>query len=100
MGSGTSTRSWPSPGVDSVTVGALDLSGSMGLLGKTDDPSVEDAVQRVLAAAKAAGKPCGIVALGPTRRDRRISEEFTSIIVAIDVLMLLDVQDDAGQDHP
>ena len=30
------------PGVDAIMIGALDLSGSMGLLGKTDDPRVEE----------------------------------------------------------
>jgi 2-keto-3-deoxy-L-rhamnonate aldolase RhmA len=77
------------PGVDTVMIGALDLSGSMGLLGQTEHPSVEEAIQKVLAACKAAGKPCGIVALDQDHANRRIAEGFTNIIVAIDVLMLI-----------
>ena len=77
------------PGVNSVMIGALDLSGSMGLLGQTDHPSVEEAIQQVLAACKSAGKPCGIVALDPDQANRRIEQGFTNIIVAIDVLMLI-----------
>lgn len=77
------------PGVDSVMIGALDLSGSMGLLGQTDHPSVEEAIQTVLAACKAAGKPCGIVALDPDQANHRIEQGFTNITVAIDVLMLI-----------
>ena len=76
------------PGLDSVMVGALDLSGSMGKLGQTDDPEVEEAVQKVLAACKRVGLPCGIVALGPEATNRRIAEGFTSIITGIDVLWI------------
>jgi 2-keto-3-deoxy-L-rhamnonate aldolase RhmA len=75
-------------GLDSVMVGALDLSGSMGKLGQTDDPEVEEAVQKVLAACKRVGLPCGIVALGPEATNKRIGEGFTSIITGIDVLWI------------
>jgi 2-keto-3-deoxy-L-rhamnonate aldolase RhmA len=76
------------PGVDSVMVGALDLSGSMGLLGQTDDPAVESAVQRVLAACQQLGVPCGTVAMDPEVARRRIAEGFTNVIVGMDVLFL------------
>ena len=74
------------PGLDSVMIGALDLSGSMGKLGQTDDPEVEAAVQKVLASCRRAGIPCGVVALGPEATNRRIAEGFTAIITGIDVL--------------
>jgi len=77
------------PGIDGVMIGALDLSGSMGKLGHTDDPEVEAAVQRVLAACKAAGRPCGILGLDAPTAQRRIAEGFTFLIVAIDVLLLI-----------
>jgi len=75
-------------GLDSVFVGALDLSGSMGKLGHTDDPEVEAAVQKVLAACQRAGVSCGIVALAPEQANERIRQGFTSVIVGIDVLLL------------
>lgn len=75
-------------GVDAAFVGALDLSGSMGLLGQTDHPQVEKAVQTVLAACRKAGVSCGIVAIGPDQANRRIGEGFTCPIVGIDVLYL------------
>jgi 2-keto-3-deoxy-L-rhamnonate aldolase RhmA len=75
-------------GLDAAFVGALDLSGSMGKLGQTDDPEVEEAVQKVLASCKAAGVPCGIVALAPEAANRRIEQGFTFLIVAIDVLLV------------
>lgn len=75
-------------GVDSVMVGALDLSGSMGLLGQTDDERVEAAVQKVLGAARRAGTPCGIIAVSPEQANERIRQGFTNVIVGIDVLFL------------
>jgi 2-keto-3-deoxy-L-rhamnonate aldolase RhmA len=75
-------------GLDSVMIGALDLSGSMGKLGQTDDPEVEEAVQKVLAACQRVSLPCGIVALGPEATNRRIKQGFTSIITGIDVLWI------------
>ena len=75
-------------GLDAVFIGALDLSGSMGRLGQTDDPEVEQAVQTVLASCQKAGVPCGVVALGPEAANRRANEGFTQLIVGIDVLYL------------
>jgi 2-keto-3-deoxy-L-rhamnonate aldolase RhmA len=75
-------------GVDSVMVGALDLSGSMGLLGQTDDERVEAAVQKVLTASQQAGVPCGIITVSPEQANQRIRQGFTNLIVGIDVLFL------------
>jgi 2-keto-3-deoxy-L-rhamnonate aldolase RhmA len=75
-------------GVDSVMVGALDLSGSMGMLGQTADPKVESAVQKVLAACKKAGMPCGIITVSPDAANERIAQGFTNLIIGIDVLFL------------
>lgn len=76
-------------GVDSVMIGALDLSGSMGLLGQTSHPDVEAAVQKVLAASKRAGIPCGIIAIGAEAANQRIREGFTNLIIGLDVLTLM-----------
>ncbi|UCH24838.1 MAG: hypothetical protein JSV66_12915 [Trueperaceae bacterium] len=75
-------------GVDSVMVGALDLSGSMGMLGQTADPAVEGAIQKVLAASKRAGVPCGIITVAPEQANERIAQGFTNLIIGIDVLYL------------
>lgn len=77
------------PGVDSLMIGALDLSGSMGMLGQTDHPDVEAAIQTVLAAATRAGISCGIVALDPDQANKRVAQGFTNITLGIDVLMLI-----------
>jgi 2-dehydro-3-deoxyglucarate aldolase/4-hydroxy-2-oxoheptanedioate aldolase len=76
-------------GVDSVMVGALDLSGSMGMLGQTDDPALEAAIQKVLASSKKAKVPCGIITVDPDTANRRIKEGFTNVILGIDILTLL-----------
>jgi 2-keto-3-deoxy-L-rhamnonate aldolase RhmA len=75
-------------GIDSIMIGALDLSGSMGLLGKTSDPSVEAAIQKVLAASKKVNMPCGIITTSPEQANKRIQEGFINIIIGIDVLFL------------
>jgi 2-keto-3-deoxy-L-rhamnonate aldolase RhmA len=75
-------------GVDSVMVGTLDLSGSMGMLGQTGDPKVEGAVQKVLASCKKAKVPCGIITVAPEQANERIKQGFTNIIMGIDVLFL------------
>lgn len=66
-------------GVDGVLIGPYDLSGSYGVVGQTDHPSVKTAKSKVLAAClkhhKAAGsaycashrgKPCGALSEGYT----------------------------------
>ncbi|MBF0136973.1 MAG: aldolase/citrate lyase family protein [Magnetococcus sp. DMHC-1] len=75
-------------GVDSIMIGALDLSGSMGILGQTTDPRVEQAIQTVLAASKRAKIPCGIISGGPDNANDRIKQGFTNIILGLDVLFL------------
>lgn len=76
-------------GLDSIMVGALDLSGSMGLLGQTGHADVEGAIQKVLAASKRAHMPCGIITVSPEQANQRIQQGFTNIILGIDVLYLL-----------
>jgi 4-hydroxy-2-oxoheptanedioate aldolase len=75
-------------GVDLVFIGMFDLSGSMGLLGQTSHPKVEEAAQRVLAAAKRARVPAGIIALTPDDINKRIAEGFQFIAVSTDALLL------------
>lgn len=76
------------PGVDSIMIGALDLSGSMGILGQTSDPRVEEAIQKVLAVCKKLGMSCGIIAFDPTQANERISQGFTNIVIGMDVVYL------------
>lgn len=47
-------------GCDALLVGPGDLSLGYGMPGRSDDPVVVAAIKRTLAAARRAGKPCGI----------------------------------------
>lgn len=47
------------PGLDSIVIGPYDLSGSLGLLGQVEHPSVIEAIERVIAAARARGVSVG-----------------------------------------
>lgn len=48
------------PGVDLIFIGPGDLSQSLGLPGQFTHPTVEAAIERVIATAKRRGKPTGI----------------------------------------
>lgn len=75
-------------GIDSVMVGALDLSGSMGILGQMGEPKLEEAIQKVLAACKKKGMSCGIIAFDPNQAKERIKQGFTNIVIGMDVVYL------------
>lgn len=47
-------------GVDCLFIGPNDLTQSYGIMGQTQNPVFVDAVKRVIAAAKAENKACGI----------------------------------------
>lgn len=76
------------PGVDLVFIGMFDLSGSMGLLCQTSHPKVEEAAQKVLAAAKKARVSAGIISLTAEDINRRIEQGFQFIAVGVDALFL------------
>ena len=75
-------------GIDSVMIGALDLSGSMGILGQMGEPQLEEAIQKVLAACKKKGVSCGIIAFDPNQAKERIKQGFTNIVIGMDVIYL------------
>lgn len=56
-------------GVDCLFVGPSDLAAGLGHLGNANHPDVQAAITKVFAAAKAAGKPSGILA--PAEADAR-----------------------------
>lgn len=85
------------PGVDVVFVGMFDLSGSMGLLGQTGHPRVEEAAQKVLAAAKKARVAAGIISLNPDEINKRIEQGFQFIAVSIDAALLTSAAKDLVQ---
>lgn len=68
-------------GVDGVFIGPQDLAAGYGHLGNPSHPEVQAAMQRIVASAKAAGKPVGILA--PAEADARRYLEMGITMVAV-----------------
>jgi len=68
-------------GVDCVFIGPSDLAAGYGYLGNPLHPEVQDAMQRIMASAKAHGKPVGILA--PVEADARRYLEMGISFVAV-----------------
>lgn len=75
-------------GVDVVFVGANDLSASMGLIGQTGHARVQDAIRRVLGAARERGIAAGLMAGEAVEASRRIAEGFQFVGIGHDVGLL------------
>jgi len=76
--------------VDGLMIGPYDLSGSLGVPGQLDHPSMGDALKTVIAACKTAGKPCGTQLTAPDDRavQRALADGYTFIVLASDVFVL------------
>ena len=68
-------------GVDGLFIGPSDLAAGYGQLGNPTHPEVQAAMAAVFAAAKAAGKPVGI--LSPVEADARRYLEMGASYVAV-----------------
>jgi 4-hydroxy-2-oxoheptanedioate aldolase len=70
------------PGVDAVIVGPGDLALSMGIPGGWKDPRVQANVEKIRAAAAAAGKPAMIVALDAADGQALYAQGFQALLVS------------------
>lgn len=68
-------------GVDAVFIGPQDLAAGFGHLGNPSHPEVQAAMEKVFAAAKAAGKASGILA--PDEADARRYFSLGATVVAV-----------------
>jgi 2-dehydro-3-deoxyglucarate aldolase len=68
-------------GVDGLFIGPSDLAAAYGYLGTPGHPEVQQAMTQVFAAAKAGGKPVGILA--PVEADARRYMEMGATFVAV-----------------
>ena len=68
-------------GVDCVFIGPSDLAAGYGYLGNPLHPEVHEAMQKIIASAKAHGKPAGILA--PVEADARRYLEMGVTFVAV-----------------
>ena len=72
-------------GVDGIFVGPSDLAAAFGQLGNAAHPEVQDAMAQIFAAAKAAGKPIGILAPVEADARRYIAQGASFIAVGSDL---------------
>ena len=77
-------------GLDAAFIGPYDLSGSYGIPGQTQDPIVQDACRRVVAACEQAGKAAGLLVVRPTADAIRAAIEggYTVPCLGIDTVFL------------
>jgi len=76
-------------GVDALFVGPADLAASLGHLGDSGHADVQQAIDRVLAAAQAQGKCAGIFAGSAEEARKFTARGFTLVALAADVIWLL-----------
>jgi 2-keto-3-deoxy-L-rhamnonate aldolase RhmA len=78
------------PDVDGVMIGPYDLSGSLGVPGHLDHPTVREAVQQVIAVARRLGKACGTHLVDPTVQgvEAAFADGHSFIVLASDVFIL------------
>jgi 2-keto-3-deoxy-L-rhamnonate aldolase RhmA len=71
-------------GIDVVFVGPSDLSHSMGIPRRFDDPRFREAIERVVTAAGAAGKTAGIFLASVDAAAQAVADGFRMIGVGSD----------------
>ena len=76
------------PGVDGVFIGPADLAASLGHLGHSDHPEVQDAVEHGIARIIAAGKAAGILTTDDALALRYLALGAAFVAVGIDVSVL------------
>ncbi len=76
------------PGVDALMIGPYDLSGSMGKLGKVNDPAVEQAIETVRAACAGAGMKLAIFAATAEGMKPYLRKGYTLPIAGMDLMLL------------
>ena len=76
------------PGVDALMIGPYDLSGTMGKLGRVNDPEVEQAMETVRQACVAVGMKLGIFAASAEAMKPYIRKGYTLPIAGMDLMLL------------
>ncbi len=76
------------PGVDALFIGPADLAGSLGYLGRSGDPVVQDAIAKALGRIRAANKPAGIFAVDVADARARIDAGAAFVSIGTDIGLL------------
>ena len=77
-------------GVDGIFVGPYDLSVALDKPAQFDAPEFQSALDRVLAACRAAGKPCFIYAPNSAAAQAHLDRGFNSVAVGMDTIMCVE----------
>ena len=72
-------------GIDGIFVGPSDLAAGFGHLGNASHPEVQAAIAQIVAAAKTAGKPIGILAPVEADARRYMEQGITFVAVGSDL---------------
>jgi 2-dehydro-3-deoxyglucarate aldolase len=78
-------------GIDATLIGPYDMSASMGIAGKIDDPKVKDAQQKIVDACNAHNVPAGIhvVPIDPQQVEQRKKQGYKFIACSIDTEFIM-----------
>ncbi len=76
------------PGIDVLFIGTSDLSFSLGLRGRQQEPKLEQAVAEICAAGKKHGKVLGRPARSPTEINRFQEQGFRFFMTATDLELM------------
>jgi 2-keto-3-deoxy-L-rhamnonate aldolase RhmA len=87
-------------GVDVLFVGPTDLSHSLGVPGRFDDPSYLGALETVVRATRSAGKAAGILLRTPADLPRHLELGFTFVGVGSDGAFVMDSARAAVRSRP
>jgi len=77
-------------GVDLLFVGPMDLSADLGFPGEPDHPEVDEAIRRVAAAAKAAGKLAGSIPTAGRGSKALVEAGYLFVMADADITLLRD----------
>jgi 2-keto-3-deoxy-L-rhamnonate aldolase RhmA len=83
------------PGLDTVVLGPYDLSGSMGCMGNLKGPEVVQAMETVIAKARAAKFPVGAGSGDPKDLEYWIEQGVDWILTATDYVFMLNAANEA-----
>ena len=74
--------------IDALFIGPYDLSASMGLTGRVDDPAVVAAMATVRTRAAEVGMPVGVFVAGAADAGAYIADGYVLLAVSTDMMML------------
>jgi 4-hydroxy-2-oxoheptanedioate aldolase len=77
------------PGLDGVFFGPADLAGSMGLLGRTADPAVQEAIARGIKSVRDAGKAAGVLSTDVSLARKYLELGASFVAVGVDTTLLV-----------